>query len=618
MSKLLAAFTVACAALALAADTATPRSTALLDAVSSADHATSMRLLNAKGANVNAAEADGSTAIMYAAANGDVDLVRALIKAGANVKAETQLGSSAITEASIIGNAPVIDALLKAGADPNFKTPNGETPIMAAARSGKVDAAKALLDAGADINAKESWGEQSALMWAAAESQAGMVRFLASRGANLNDHGKINQWERKVIQEPRPKDMNKGGFTALHYAAREGCVACVQNLLTAGANPDPEDPDRETPLLLAIENMHFDTAAALINGGADLDKWDLYGRTPVYMAADVNTLPVKGNGAMAVIPSTDKLSAMDIGRMLLDKGADPNIQLKRRPPYRDVPQDRGGDQMLAQGATPLLRAARAGDDKFTALLLEHHALVDLPSKEGITPLMAAAGVDFGSRVTRGRNRTDEGVLATMDLLIRAGADVNARDVADRNAGGRGGRGGGGAPGGGAPGAGAGRGGAGRGGAGAAAAGRGAGGRGARGGGGAPAAQAGTTPATTSITAPPADSASARIAQQFRRGSQMPSANAMPNQTALHGAAEHGFDKFIVFLVNHGADLTAKDANGRTPLDAARGAGGQRGGPDAFPKTVTLLESLMKEKGIPVASNQGPSGQGPSGQARSER
>lgn len=89
---------------------------------------------------------------------------------------------------------------------------------------------------------------------------------------------------------------------------------------------------------------------------------------------------------------------------------------------------------------------------------------------------------------------------------------------------------------------------------------------------------------------------------------MPSANAMPNQTALHGAAEHGFDKFIVFLVNHGADLTAKDANGRTPLDAARGAGGQRGGPDAFPKTVTLLESLMKEKGIPVASNQGPAGQ----------
>ncbi len=204
---------------------------------------------------------------MYAAANDDLELVRALIKAGANVKLKNQFGTSAITEAAIIGSAPIIDALLKAGADPNFKTPDGETPLMAAARSGKVDAAKALLDAGADINAKETWGGQSALMWAAAQSQADMVKFLASKDANLNDHGKINQWERKIIQEPRPKDMNKGGFTALHYAAREGCAACVQNLLAAGADPDSEDPDRETPLLLALENLHFDTAAVLVFKG---------------------------------------------------------------------------------------------------------------------------------------------------------------------------------------------------------------------------------------------------------------------------------------------------------------------------------------------------------------
>lgn len=536
--------------------------TTLLSAAESGDHATALRLITAKGANVNAVGADGTTAVMYAAANDDLELVRALIKAGANVKLANQLGTSAITEASIIGDAQIISALLKAGADPNFRNKDGETPIMAAARSGKIDAAKVLLEGGADINAKETWGEQSAIMWAAALSQADMVKFLASKDAKLNDHGKIDQWERKVIQEPRPKDMNKGGFTALHYAAREGCTACVADLLAAKADPDVEDPDRETPLLLALENLHFDTAAVLVKGGADLDKWDLFGRSPIYMAADVSTLPMKGNGAVAVLPSADKLSAVDVARMMLDKGANPNIQLKRRPPYRDVPQDRGGDTMLAQGATPLLRAARGGDDKMTALLLQYHAIVDLPSKEGITPLMAAAGVDYGSRVTRGRNRTDEGVLATMDLLIKAGANVNARSVVDRNAGGRGG-GGRGGPGAGAPPTGSG------------AAGFAAG-----------------------------DSASARIAQSFRRGSQMPSAKAVPNQTALHGAAEHGFNSFIQFLVDHGADLTIKDANGRTPLDAARGAGGQRGGADAFPKTVTLLESLMKEKGIPVTGAKG--------------
>lgn len=538
--------------------------TALLDAAGSGDSIAAFRLVSAKGTDVNAAAADGSTAIMYAAANNDLALVHALIRAGADVKRENRFGTSAITEAAIIGSAPVIEALLKAGADPNFRTPDGETPLMAAARSGRIDAAQALLGAGAGINAKETWGGQSALMWAAAQSQAGMVKFLASKGANLNDHGKVNQWERKVIQEPRPKDMNKGGFTALHYAAREGCAACVQNLLAAGADPDSEDPDRETPLLLALENLHFDTAAVLVKGGADLDKWDLFGRSPVYMAADVSTLPTKGNGAVAVLPSPDTLTAVDVARMMLERGANPNIQLKRRPPYRDVPQDRRGDQMLAQGATPLLRAARAGDDQFIALLLEYKALVDLPSKEGITPLMAAAGVDYGARVTRGRNRTDEGVLASMNLLIKAGANVNARSVVDRTPGSR------------APGFGNGP--------------------------GLPAsalaAAALGTPAATE------DSASARIAQTFRRGSQMPSANAVPSQTALHGAAEHGFDKFIEFLVANGADLTAKDASGRTPLDVARGAGGVRGGPDAFPKTVALLESLMKAKGIPVPAVPG--------------
>ena len=155
--------------------------TTLLDAAESGDRATALRLLS-QHADANLAGADGTTAIMYASANDDLELVRALIKAGAKVNVKNQFGTSAINEAAIIGSAPVIDALLKAGADPNTKNPEGETPLMEAARTGKVDAAKRLLEAGADVNAREAWGGQSALMWAAAQGQAEMIKFLAVEG----------------------------------------------------------------------------------------------------------------------------------------------------------------------------------------------------------------------------------------------------------------------------------------------------------------------------------------------------------------------------------------------------------------------------------------------------
>src|SRR5262245_16998854 len=533
----------------------------LLDAAERGDRAAATRLLT-KGANPNTPGPDCTTAIMFASANNDLELVRALIKAGANVKLTNQFGTSALTEAAIIGSAPIIDLLLKAGADPNTKNPEGETALMAVARSGKVDAAKRLVEAGADVNAKENFGGQTALMWAAAQGQAEMVKFLAANGADLNARGVIRQWERKVITEPRPKDMNKGGFTPLLYAAREGCVECARHLVAAGADRDLEDPERITPLNMALLNLHFELAAFMIKAGADVNKWDLFGRSPIYMAADVSTLPTKGNGAMAVIPSEDSVTALDVGRLLLEAGANPTLQLKRRPPYRDVPQDRGGDTILAQGATPLLRAARAGDAPFVELLLKHKALVDLPSKEGVTPLMAAAGVEFGTRVTRGRNRTNEGVLATMRLLLDAGADINARMVTEPRR----------APAGNAAGRGA------------AAAGN--------------ADAAASAQRTDAAADQGAAGRAAAAAGRGGRASQVPSASAVPHQTALHGAAERGYTALVKFLAENGADLQAKDANGRTALDLAKGIGVpgiKQAASEGFPETVALLESLIAGK-----------------------
>ncbi len=51
------------------------------------------------------------------------------------------------------------------------------------------------------------------------------------------------------------------------------------------------DPDRVTALLLATINLNFDTAALLVRRGADVNKWDTWGRAPLYAAVDVNTVP---------------------------------------------------------------------------------------------------------------------------------------------------------------------------------------------------------------------------------------------------------------------------------------------------------------------------------------
>ncbi|HEX7237786.1 MAG TPA: ankyrin repeat domain-containing protein, partial [Gammaproteobacteria bacterium] len=244
-------------------------------------------------------------------------------------------------------------------------------------------------------------------------------------------------------------------------------------------------------------------------------------------------LPVMGNGAMVVLPSMDKLKAIDVARMLLDKGANVNAQLKRRPPYRNVPQDRGGDSILSQGATALLRAARAGDTPMVDLLLAHGALVDLPSNQGVTPLMAAAGVEFGLRVTRGRNRTEEGVLSTMRSLLDAGADINARMLMEPR---------------------------------------------------------GESAAHLLVI----EQRLSDYSYDYR-GRQVPSVRAKPHRTALHGAAMKGFTSIVKFLAENGADLYAKDANGATALDLAEGNYNEpflRQAAEPHADTAAVLKELM--------------------------
>jgi uncharacterized protein len=295
---------------------------------------------------------------------------------------------------------------------------------MVVARTGNVEAAKLLLKAGANVNAIEKFGGQSALMWAAAEQHPAMIRLLTEFGAKANARGAIRDWQSRITAEPRPKDRHRGGFTPLLYAAREGCVECARALVENGADINLADPDRITPLVLALINQHFDFAAYLISAHADVDKWDLYGRSPLYAAIDLSTLPL---GGRPDTPAQDKATANQVIEMLLNAGANPNLQLKLRPPYRNVPFDRNGDTVLSTGATALLRASKAGDNPVAMkLLLDHHALVDLPNAEGVTPLMIAAGLGHGNNPSRGRYQTDDDAAVAVKMLLDAGADIHRK------------------------------------------------------------------------------------------------------------------------------------------------------------------------------------------------
>jgi ankyrin repeat protein len=392
----------------------------LVDLVEAKNHDAAVALLG-QGADVRARSADGTTALHWAVYNDDVDLVERLIRAKADVSAANDYGATPMMQAATVADPLVLKALLKAGADVESPNAEGQTALMVVARSGNIDAAKLLLSHGAKVNAKEQWGGQSALMWAAAQHQPEMVKLLIDYGANVNDRGAVRDWQRRVTAEGRPKNMNHGGFTPLLYAAREGCIECAKSLLKGKAEINLPDPDGTTPLILALMNMRFDLAAYLVSAGADVNKWDFYGNTPLYVAIDMNDLP---RGGRPDLPSVDNTTGLQVAEMLLKKGANVNAQLKLRPQYRNGVFDRGGDQILSTGATPLLLAAKIGNADAIKLLLRYKPLIDLPNSTGVTPLMAAAGMGHSFNPTRGRFKTDAQAAEAVRLLQEAGATIN--------------------------------------------------------------------------------------------------------------------------------------------------------------------------------------------------
>jgi uncharacterized protein len=380
--------------------------------------------LIAKHVNVNTPEADGTTAIAWAAHADDLVMADQLIRAGADVKAANRYGITPMYLACMNGSAGMIERLLKGGADANALTTEGETALMTAARSGSVDAVKVLLAHGAKVDAREQWRGQTALMWATAERHPDVMKVLIAHGADVNMRSAIQGWERQVTSEPREKWLPLGGFTPLLFAVRQGCVECERILLDAGADINVQDPHYVSALLMAIINGHYDDAGYLLDRGANPNLADDTGRTPLFSAVDFHTMPVSNRPSPNVI--VNQLTSMELIQKLVEKGANVNAQLLKMQPYR-VKLDRGDDTMLTTGTTPLLRAAKAGDVEVVKYLLDHGADPKLSTRVGINPLMAAAGVGTKEEDTTGRFKTEDEANQSIALLLKAGLDINAAD-----------------------------------------------------------------------------------------------------------------------------------------------------------------------------------------------
>jgi ankyrin repeat protein len=396
---------------------------------------TAVRALIAQKADVNARGTDGTTALHWAVRLGSQPTVDVLIGAGANVNAVNRYGVTPLAVAAKAGHAALIDSLLTAGAEiqaAEAGLPEGQTLLMHAARVGSVGALKALLGAGASINARETRTGTTATIWAATENRVDAVRVLAAAGADLDVVSKVTAYPHtkngvglsdieEGVSYVGQTVLPRGGWSAAMFAAREGAVGAVRALADAGADLDLVDPEGTSALIIAVINGHYDVAAALIEKGADPNVADVKGMTPLYAAVDMHTIPTtfgRPDPPHAVIEGS-----VDAVRMLLAGGADPNARLTG-PILKRVYNP--GDDRLAEGATPFMRAARGADVALMRLLIEGGADPTLEQKNGNSPLILTASAGSGRGSDNNPDRvTEEQAIEALKFSIGLGLDLNA-------------------------------------------------------------------------------------------------------------------------------------------------------------------------------------------------
>ena len=429
--------------IAVASLGAQTNSSSLLSAVRGGDHA-AVRTLLGQDIDVNLPSRDGTTALHWAAEQDNLEMAQLLIRAGATAQVTNRFGVSPLHAACLNGNASMIELMLEAGADPNTSLPGGETVLMTAARSGSTEALEVLMVHGASVNRTEDAAGQTALMWAAAEGHASAIRALLEGGA-------------------RVQARSTSGLSAFLFAVREGQLDAVRELIAAGVDVDEVIQAEETEgsgsparqgavrheglsaLGLAIANAHYDLAVMLVDAGADPNH-DIIGWTPLHQLVFTRR---PNPEAVVYAPSlTGRVDSIQLAEVLLAHGANVNAQMTdeacgaggitqagfSRPvqtdtrtfylPCFDVFGNR--NNMNRIGATPFLLAAKAADEEMMRFLASQGADPFLATVEGVTPLMAAAGVAiYKVGLSPG---TNEEALEAVKVALELGGDVNTIDA----------------------------------------------------------------------------------------------------------------------------------------------------------------------------------------------
>jgi uncharacterized protein len=437
-----------------------------------------VRQLVADGANVNAGQADGATALHWAAYHGDASLAALLLDAGADASATNRNGSTPMWLAASRGDASMLETLLNGGADADEELPLGRRPLMLAARSGSVDAVRVLLDRGADPSTRENERGTTALMQAADQGHADVVAVLIEHGADvsagsapvfrdgrtaaLGKSGDPREAVRRqviaVLCEQESPDIDtlsalagreSNGAEEVEITLEEICGNQREGIIFTGGgrNRGDREPDggELTPLVYAARAGHIEVARVLLEAGADVNQVTRYGWSPLLAAtqnrnyqlakfliengADVNIANkggwtplylatdnrnLEGGDYPTRSPDMDHLEYIEL---LLESGADPNARMIESTETRTVFTNQWLDE---EGATAFLRASQSGDLALMRLLLAYGADPHIYTELGVTPLAVAAGIGWVEGITS--EWSAEQTLETVKLLLELGID----------------------------------------------------------------------------------------------------------------------------------------------------------------------------------------------------